>query len=109
TGEVEEMAYAGGHASHCYAQGTNIYFTFAFMEEKGAQAAEADYMRVVAIILEETLRRGGSVAHHHGSGRYRTRFMPEEHGSSYELMYRLKDALDPNGIMNKGVLLVERK
>lgn len=109
TGEVEEMAYAGGHASHCYAQGTNIYFTFAFMEEKGAGAAEADYMRVVSIILEETLRRGGSAAHHHGSGRYRTRFMPEEHGSSYELMYRLKDALDPNGIMNKGVLLVERK
>ena len=34
--------------------------------------------------------------------------MPQEHGSSYELMYRLKDALDPNHIMNKGVLLVER-
>ncbi|HWQ57509.1 MAG TPA: FAD-linked oxidase C-terminal domain-containing protein, partial [Clostridia bacterium] len=78
-------------------------------EEKGAEAAREDYMRVVSIILEETLKRGGSVAHHHGSGRYRTRFMPEEHGSSYELLYRLKDALDPNGIMNKGVLLVERK
>ncbi|HWQ57427.1 MAG TPA: FAD-binding oxidoreductase, partial [Clostridia bacterium] len=76
-GEIEEMAYAGGHASHCYMQGTNIYFTFAFMEEKGAEAAREDYMRVVSIILEETLKRGGSVAHHHGSGRYRTRFMPE--------------------------------
>ncbi len=107
--DVEEMAYAGGHASHFYMQGTNIYFTFAFMEEKGAEAAKDDYMRVVRIILEETLRRGGSVAHHHGSGRYRTRFMPEEHGSSYPLLYKIKEAFDPNGIMNKGVLLVEKE
>ena len=107
--EVEEIAYAGGHASHSYVQGTNIYFTFAFMEEKGAEAAQEDYMRVVGIILGETLKRGGSVAHHHGSGRYRTRWMPQEHGSSYTLLYKLKDALDPHHIMNKGVLLVDKK
>ncbi|HHW74108.1 MAG TPA: FAD-binding oxidoreductase, partial [Firmicutes bacterium] len=108
TEEIEEMAYAGGHASHCYIQGTNIYFTFAFVENKGAEAAEEDYMRVVSIILEETLKRGGSVAHHHGSGKYRTPWMPEEHGSSYPLLYRMKDALDPHHILNKGVLLVDR-
>jgi FAD/FMN-containing dehydrogenase len=109
TDEVAELAYTGGHASHCYMQVTNIYFTFAVMEEKGAEAARDDYMRVVDIILEETLKRGGSVAHHHGSGRYRASYMPREHGSSYSLMYRLKDALDPNNIMNKGVLVVDRK
>jgi FAD/FMN-containing dehydrogenase len=54
--------------------------------------------------MEETLKRGGSIAHHHGSGKYRTRWMPEEHGSSYEIMYKLKNALDPNGIFNKGVI-----
>lgn len=106
TNEVKEMAYAGGHASHCYIQGTNIYFTFAFLENRGAAAAEDDYMKVVSIILEETLKRGGSVAHHHGSGKYRTPWMPEEHGSSYPLLYRLKDALDPSHILNRGVLLV---
>ena len=65
-------------------------------------------MSVVSVIMEETLKRGGSIAHHHGSGKYRTRWMPEEHGSSYQLMYRLKDALDPNHILNKGVILVEK-
>lgn len=105
--EIEELAYAGGHASHCYVQGTNIYFTFAFLGNKGAAAAEDDYMRVVAIIMEETLKRGGSVAHHHGSGKYRTPWMPGEHGSSYTLLYRLKEALDPHHIFNRGVLLVE--
>lgn len=107
--EVDYLAYVGGHASHSYMQGTNIYFTFAFMEENGAEGAENDYMRVIGIILEETLKRGGSIAHHHGSGKYRTRWMPEEHGSSYPLLYKLKDALDPQHILNKGVLLVEPK
>ncbi len=108
TGEIDKMAYAGGHASHCYAQGTNIYFTFAFLADKeDAGAAEVDYMKVVSIIMEETLKRGGSVAHHHGSGKYRTPWMPREHGSSYTLLYKLKEALDPRYILNRGVLLVE--
>jgi FAD/FMN-containing dehydrogenase len=89
-------------------QGTNIYFTFGFMEDS-AEKAQADYMRVLTVIMEETLRFGGSISHHHGSGKYRTRWMPEEHGSSYPLLYKLKDALDPKGIMNKGILLVDDK
>ncbi|MGM3326055.1 FAD-linked oxidase C-terminal domain-containing protein, partial [Bacillus cereus group sp. BC17] len=28
-----------------------------------------------------------------------------EHGSAYELLVRLKAALDPNGIMNPGTIL----
>jgi len=107
--EVPFMAYAGGHSSHSYMQGTNIYFTFAFMVERGAEAAQQDYMQVIGIIMEETLKRGGSIAHHHGSGKYRTRWMPEEHGSSYPLLYKLKEALDPKHILNKGVLLVDKK
>jgi FAD/FMN-containing dehydrogenase len=35
--------------------------------------------------------------------------MPEEHGSSYPLMYKIKEALDPNGVMNKGVILVDKE
>lgn len=107
--ENDSLAYVGGHSSHSYMQGTNIYFTFAFMEENGSEAAQADYMNVIRVIMEETLKNGGSIAHHHGSGKYRTEWMPEEHGSSYPLMYKLKDALDPNHILNKGVLLVDKK
>lgn len=106
--EVENLALCGGHASHCYAQGTNIYFQFAIKVDN-YEEAEKDYMQVISIIMEETLKRGGSIAHHHGSGKYRTKWMPEEHGSSYQLMYRIKEAVDPNGIMNKGVILVDKE
>jgi FAD/FMN-containing dehydrogenase len=104
----DDVIHIGGHSSHSYMQGTNIYFTFAFMEDS-AEKAQEDYMRVLTVIMEETLRYGGSIAHHHGSGKYRTRWMPQEHGSSYPLLYMLKNALDPNRIMNKGVLLVDEK
>ncbi len=106
--ENEQLMYVGGHSSHSYMQGTNIYFTFGFMEDH-AETAQEDYMKVISVIMEETLKYGGSIAHHHGSGKYRTAWMPQEHGSSYPLMYKLKDALDPKHILNKGVLLVDNK
>jgi FAD/FMN-containing dehydrogenase len=106
-GELPNLAFIGGHSSHSYVQGTNIYFTFAYVVEKGAESARTDYMKIVSVIMEETLKRGGSIAHHHGSGKYRTRWMPEEHGSSYPLLRKLKEALDPNRILNKGVLLTD--
>ncbi len=106
--ENENLMYVGGHSSHSYMQGTNIYFTFGFLEN-ASETAQEDYMKVISVIMEETLKYGGSIAHHHGSGKYRTAWMPQEHGSSYPLMYKLKDALDPNHILNKGVLLVDNK
>jgi FAD/FMN-containing dehydrogenase len=105
--ELPNLAAIGGHSSHSYIQGTNIYFTFGFVVKGGAESARIDYMKVISVIMEETLKRGGSIAHHHGSGKYRTRWMPEEHGSSYPLLRKLKEALDPNRILNKGVLLTD--
>jgi FAD/FMN-containing dehydrogenase len=104
---MPNLVSIGGHSSHSYVQGTNIYFTFGFIVKNGAESARGDYMKVITAIMEETLKRGGSIAHHHGSGKYRTRWMPEEHGSSYPLLRKLKGALDPNRILNKGVLLTD--
>jgi len=104
--EVPTLISIGGHSSHSYLNGTNIYFTFGAMV-RHADDARPVFMKIIGTIMEETLKRGGSIAHHHGSGKYRTRWMPEEHGSSYVLMRRLKNALDPNAILNKGVLLTD--
>jgi len=105
-GEVPEIVSIGGHSSHSYMQGTNLYFTFGAFVKK-AEDAKPIFMRIIRTIMEETLKRGGSIAHHHGSGKYRTQWMPQEHGSSYVLMHKLKDALDPRHILNRGVLLTD--
>ena len=103
--ELENLILIGGHSSHSYSNGTNIYFQFLF-QVTGAHSCKEDYMHIIRIIMEETLARGGSIAHHHGSGKYRTAWMPQEHGSSYLLLRKLKEALDPNSILNEGILLV---
>jgi FAD/FMN-containing dehydrogenase len=105
--EMPNLVSIGGHSSHSYIQGTNIYFTFGFIVKNGAESARTDYLKLVSVFMEDTLKRGGCLAHHHGSGKYRTRWMPEEHGSSYPLLRKLKEALDPNRILNKGVLLTD--
>ena len=107
--EIDNLYLIGGHSSHSYTTGTNLYFEFAYIAKShDPEAVEEEYFRVLSIIMEEVLRYGGSIAHHHGSGKYRTPWMPLEHGSSYGLLYKIKEALDPNGIMNKGVILVEK-
>lgn len=103
--EMDNLIVIGGHSSHSYINGTNIYFQFLFQVTE-EHSCQEDYMHVIRIIMEETLKRGGSIAHHHGSGKYRTAWMPQEHGTSYPLMYKLKEALDPNGVLNEGILLV---
>jgi FAD/FMN-containing dehydrogenase len=102
--DVPTIVSIGGHSSHSYMQGSNIYFTFGAMVDK-AENAEPVFMSIINVIMEETLKRGGSIAHHHGSGKYRTKWMPQEHGSSYQLLQKLKTTLDPNGILNKGILI----
>jgi len=56
--------------------------------------------------MEATLRNNGSISHHHGIGYWRRQYMQQELGAhGVELLKRIKLALDPNGIMNKGKLV----
>ena len=97
--------FVGGHASHAYQNGINIYFVYT-IEISDPNVAAEEHQRVVDIICEETLRKEtGGCVHHHGMGKMRVKFAPQEHGSSYVLMKRLKKMMDPNNIMNPGVLV----
>ncbi len=99
---VEGLLVASGHSSHSYNSGTNIYFTFAAMP--AAEKAEETYLACWAKTIEATLKCKGTIAHHHGIGRLRTKWMAEELGGGLDVLRKLKQALDPNGIMNPGVL-----
>jgi len=96
-----------GHSSHSYINGTNIYFMFAFKAEKDPKETRDKYFRFIGMIFEEVLSLGGTIAHHHGIGKHRVPWIKDEHGSAYILLKMIKDAMDPNKIMNKGTLFVE--
>ena len=102
--KIGGMIAMSGHVSHCYTQGANIYFTFVATENDPRRAIEL-YDRVWSLTMRHTHRVGGTIAHHHGIGRVRKRWLGDELGTSVELLRRLKQAIDPIGIMNPGVLV----
>lgn len=103
--EVPYLVQMSGHSSHSYQQGTNIYFMFGAMCKPDVESAEQTYNQLFNIVLETTLKYNGSICHHHGVGRFRTKWMKQELGSSYKMLENLKEAFDPKGIMNRGVLI----
>ena len=105
--EINGITLLGGHSSHSYINGTNMYFNYFFdlidcePQDEGAKY----YHPIIKIICEETLKRGGSIVHHHGIGKARTPWVKEEFGSSYAMLETLKRAYDPKGIMNMGTII----
>jgi alkyldihydroxyacetonephosphate synthase len=105
--EINGITLLGGHSSHSYINGTNMYFNYFYDLIDCAPEDENDkyYFPIIAIICEETLRLGGSIVHHHGIGKARARWVKDEYGSSYPMLEKLKRAYDPNGIMNMGTII----
>jgi alkyldihydroxyacetonephosphate synthase len=107
---VHDLTMLGGHSSHSYINGTNMYFVYNY----NIQCAPEDEMRVYhhplqRIIVEETLKLGGSMCHHHGIGKYRNEWTEDEHGSAYYMLEKLKAAFDPKGIMNFGTIFYQEE
>ena len=102
---AHDLTMLGGHSSHSYINGTNMYFVYNY----DIHCAPEDEMRVYhhplqKLIVEETLKFGGSMCHHHGIGKFRSEWTKDEHGSAYYMLEKLKTAFDPNGIMNFGTI-----
>lgn len=53
-------------------------------------------------MAERALRLGGTITGEHGVGMGKTDLMALEHGDAWEVMARIKRALDPEGILNPG-------
>ncbi|ARC57744.1 putative FAD-linked oxidoreductase [Frondihabitans sp. 762G35] len=100
-----DLTMLGGHSSHSYQTGTNMYFVYDYaIDCDPREEIEKYHVPLNAIIVEEALRFGGSMVHHHGIGKYRTPWTLEEHGTAYPILAALKSSLDPRGIMNKGTI-----
>ena len=99
------MLNASAHSSHGYANGLNLYFTFAGRPEDSADMAKV-YDAGWKAIMEATAAQGGSVAHHHGIGRVRKNYLEHDLGTGgVTLLRAVKASLDPDNLMNPGVLL----
>ena len=105
--EIPDLTLLGGHSSHSYLNGTNLYFVYFYnvVDCQPEEELTKYHLPIKKIIVEETIKAGGSMCHHHGVGKHRTHWIKDEYGSSYNILKTLKKAFDPNGIMNPGTIL----
>ena len=105
--EIPDLTLLGAHSSHSYLNGTNLYFVYFYnvVDCEPEEELTKYHLPIKKIIVEETIRAGGSMCHHHGVGKHRTQWIKEEYDSSYYILENLKKAFDPNGVMNMGTII----
>lgn len=86
------------HMSHVYPQGANLYFIFI------AKMDDIDeYLAYQSGILDNILKYGASMSHHHGIGKAFAPWLEKQIGTNQLDVFRaLKKHFDPHGIMNPG-------
>jgi alkyldihydroxyacetonephosphate synthase len=85
------------HASHFYPQGTNLYFIFF------ARMGMDEYVNFQKGIIDQMVKFGGSMSHHHGVGRLLAPWMENHLGREQMAVLRvIKQHFDPHNIMNPG-------
>jgi alkyldihydroxyacetonephosphate synthase len=99
----EHADFATCHVSHIYPDGACLYFTLGKSCSDDASSAAINETWW-DIGMTACLEAGGSISHHHGIGRLRARWLPDELGDSFEVLRTVKAAIDPQGIMNPGAL-----
>jgi alkyldihydroxyacetonephosphate synthase len=99
--QIPEITVASVHQSHAYLDGACLYFTFAARPEDDATGL---YRRAWESVTTQVLGQGGALSHHHGVGHNRARFVADALGSAYGVLLDVKRVLDPDNLMNPGVL-----
>lgn len=81
-----------------YDAGCVVYFYFAF-NYRNQRSPVAVYEEIEAVARDEIVACGGSVSHHHGVGKLRTRWFEGTVSAAGVRLYRAaKGALDPNNV-----------
>ncbi|MGI5230805.1 FAD-binding oxidoreductase [Actinoallomurus sp. CA-142502] len=91
------------HVSHVYPAGASLYFTV--VTAQGERPVER-WRDAKAAVSDAIIEAGGTISHHHGVGvDHRDWYAREAGPLGVAVLRAVKDRLDPEGIMNPGVLI----
>jgi alkyldihydroxyacetonephosphate synthase len=91
------------HISHVYPSGASLYFTVGCAQ---LEDAVRQWRRAKAAASDAILAAGGSITHHHGVGLDHRDWYEREIGpTAVRALRAVKAELDPEGILNPGILI----
>ncbi len=94
--DLEGVLSVLAHTSHFYLNGMCIYFTIIFKQNIDL------YWDIWNIALNNILKEGGTITHHHGIGRLKYKWVPNELLGAFSILKKIKDILDKNRVLNSG-------
>lgn len=92
------------HLSHAYLDGASLYYTFVF--PRSLKNPEAQWWRIKNRASDTIREFRATISHHHGIGTDHKKWIAEEKGPlPHQLLYQIKQQIDPHNIMNPGKLI----
>jgi alkyldihydroxyacetonephosphate synthase len=90
--------------THVYPDGAAPYFTVMAPARRGSEIAQWDEVKAAA--SDAVIAAGGTITHHHAVGRDHQRWYAEQRPAPFaRALAAAKEALDPCGILNPGVIV----
>ena len=90
--------------THVYPDGPAPYFTVIAPASRGEEVGQ--WQHVKAAVSDAILQEGGTITHHHAVGRDHRPWYDRQRPDPFAAALRAaKEALDPAGVMNPGVLI----
>ena len=103
-----QEAFVSCRFTHIYPDGPAPYFTLAAMsgDKPSPRSALAAWREIKAAANAAVIDHGGTITHHHAVGRdHRSGYEREVPGLHRQMLAAAKQVVDPEGILNPGVLL----
>ena len=99
--DICPQMHFGAHWSHVYPEGACQYMTIRLPPMPDDEGLSL-HAKLWEAIQTTTLACGGTLAHHHGAGVFRNRWLGQELGTGMDVLQSIKDALDPDNRLNPG-------
>ena len=101
-----ERVAAFGHLSHVYPSGSSVYVTYVYRRAIDPHETLQRWESLKGAASRAIVAAGGTISHQHGIGRDHLPYLEAEKGAlGLDVLRAVAGRLDPDGIMNPGVLL----
>lgn len=99
---IDELAEDTGYPIPCFGHSGDGNVHYIVLVEKGDDDQRRKGNEIYDRVVEKTLELDGTVTGEHGVGLGKRKYMKEEHGEALKVMKQIKEAIDPDGLLNPG-------